>query len=551
MNVSVETTTKEDIAPAAENLRHTVPPAEQTASDRFRIGPTAIALAVVAVLSKAMGFGEKIVIAHYLGTTSAADTYFAATGILLSAVFLVRELIYPTLLPTLNEALTRSSEIFDHLFVRMFRWTFLLTLFVAVVGVFLMPQITNLLTPGFPDQQRAELAYLLRWLLPAGIVMALIAVTYTTLNARGRLVTASLAEAVSRMILLAAAILLIPLSGLGAIPVAMLISAGACVGIHIAVLRPSGIANCQSSQLDNRLLKRTMILMTPIVIGVIFSHVSDLVDNLLASRLPAGQLSYLNYAKKITDAILLIGPAALAIVLYARTARLASLSRHRELAELVGKGMRLLLFVGVPIACLMIELRVLIVRALFQHGNFEPSSTDGVSGALVVYGLGLAALSIEGLCVYSFYSLTDTRTPVAVGVLCVLLNLVLAVLLAGKMGYFGIAAAFVIAKSVKVAILLVLLHRKLNGSLLNRRWIGFAGKLLAAAALMWLVVRLIDVHIVLTGTTGAILSLIGSCFIAMIVYVGASHVLGLKEPRLLIDNVPWRRLLNRGGGNGR
>ncbi len=46
------------------------------------------------------------------------------------------------------------------------------------------------------------------------------------------------------------------------------------------------------------------------------------------------------------DAILLAGPAALATVLYARASRLAALSRHGEFAELVGKGLHLLLFLS-------------------------------------------------------------------------------------------------------------------------------------------------------------------------------------------------------------
>jgi peptidoglycan biosynthesis protein MviN/MurJ (putative lipid II flippase) len=475
-----------------------VKPATVAASrDQFHVGTTAIALAAVAIFAKAMGFGEKIVIAHYFGTTPFADTYFAATGILLSAVFLARELIYPTLLPTLSEAKTLSPGVFNDLFVKMFRWTILLVILAAAAGAMLMPQVASLLAPGFPDHQRAELARLLRWLLPAGTLMALIAVTYTTLNAKGRLVVASVAEGLS------------PASG--------------------------------------KLLGRTAALMAPIAIGVVFSHISDLVDNVLASCLPAGQLSYLSYAKKITDAILLAGPTALAIVLYARASRLASLSRHGELTELVGKGLRLLLFLGVPIACLMIELRTTIVRALFQHGSFDPVSTAGVAGALVVYGLGLPALSIEGLCTYSFYSMSDTRTPVAAGVLCVLLNIALAVLLVRSMGYLGITTALVIAKTVKVAALLALLHRKLNSRLVSRQWVVFAIKLALASALMWLVVRLVGRQ-VLAARMGTIISLICSCIVAAIVYVGISFLLGLKEPRLIIDSVPWRRLLNRRGG---
>ena len=545
MSASLDDATRAATAPAAEGLA--TQPVERAAPVRFRVGTTAIILAAVAVLSKAMGFGEKIVIAHYFGTTPTADTYFAATAILLSAVFLVRELIHPTLLPTLNEAMTLSPGVFNGLFARMFRWTILLVIVTAAAGAILMPQVASLLAPGFPDHQRAELARLLRWFLPAGALMALTAVTYTTLNAKGRLVVASLGEAASKATLLVIAALLIPFSGLGAIPVAILCGAVACLGIHLAVLRPSGIAQPRLSPASGNLLGRTMALMAPIAIGVVFSHISDLVDNLLASRLPAGRLSYLNYAKKITDAILLAGPTALAVVLYARASRLASLSQVDELTELVGKGLRLLLFLGVPIACLMIELRATIVRALFQHGSFDPVSTAGVAGALLVYGLGLPVLSIEGLCTYSFYSMSDTRTPVVAGVLCVLLNIALAVLLARSMGYLGITTALVIAKTVKVAALLALLHRKLKCRLVSRQWIVFAIKLALASALMWLVVRLVGRQVV-AARAGTIVSLIGSGILAAIVYVGVSVLLGLKEPRLMIDSVPWRRLLNPRGG---
>jgi putative peptidoglycan lipid II flippase len=528
-----------------------VEPATGAASrDQFRVGTTAIALAAVAILAKAMGFGEKVVIAHYFGTTPSADTYFAATSILLSAVFLVRELIYPTLLPTLSEAKTLSPGVFNDLFTRMFRWTMLLVLLAAAAGAVLMPQVVSLLAPGFPDHQRAGLARLLRWLLPAGTLMALVAVTYTTLNAKGRLVVASLAEAASKAALLVIAALLIPFSGLGAIPIAVLTGAAICLGIHLAVLRPSRVARLRLSPASGKLVGRTAALMAPIVIGVVFSHISDVVDNLLASCLPAGRLSCLNYAKKITDAILLAGPTALAVVLYARASRLASLSRHGELTELVGKGLRLLLFLGVPIACLMIELRATIVRALFEHGSFDPVSTAGVAGALLVYGLGLPTLSIEGLCTYAFYSMSDTRTPVTAGVLCVLLDIALAVLLARSMGYLGITTALVIAKTVKVVALLALLHRKLNSRLVSRQWVVFAIKLALAAAVMWLAVRLVGRH-VLAARVGTIIALIGSCIVAAVVYVGTSILLGLKEPRLMIDSVPWRRLLNHRGGGER
>ena len=503
-------------------------------------------------MAKAMGFGEKMVVAHYFGTTATADTYFAITSILLSAVFLVRELIHPTLLPTLHQAMKRSPDVFDDLFARMFRWVLLLVLLAAGAGAMIMPYTMPLFVPGFGNEQQAQVAFVMRWLLPAGVLLALTDVTYTTLNAKGKLVAASLAEAAFKVVVLVGVFLLIPLSGLNAIPMAMLAGAAVCLCIHLAVLRQP-IVRAKSTPDGGKLLGRMAWLMAPIVIGVVFSHISDLVDNHLASHLPEGELSCLAYAKKIAYSILLIGPVALATVLYARASRLASLSRHDELAQLVGKGLKLLLFLGVPIACLMIELRMPIVQVLFERGSFDAASTAGVAAAMVIYGLGLAALSVEGLTVYSFFALTDTRTPVAAGVICVILNIVLAVWLIGPMGYLGIATALVIAKSVKIIALLILLNRKLGGrlggDLPGHHWLGFAARLTISAAAMWLAVWFLREQLSSVAVRPIFL-LVACSIVAATVYVGVSHLLGLKEPRRLIEVLPLKRLFNRSENAG-
>ncbi len=78
-----------------------------------------------------------------------------------------------------------------------------------------------------------------------------------------------------------------------------------------------------------------------------------------------------------------------------------------------------------------------------------------------MYAVGLAALSIEGLIVYSFFAMSDTKTPVTCGIVCVFIDIALAVLLIEPLGFTAIAWAFVISKTIKVAILFVILKIKL------------------------------------------------------------------------------------------
>jgi peptidoglycan biosynthesis protein MviN/MurJ (putative lipid II flippase) len=57
--------------------------------------------------------------------------------------------------------------------------------------------------------------------------------------------------------------------------------------------------------------------------------------------------------------------------------------------------------------------------------------------------------------------MADTKTPVKWGIVCVLINIALAILLIEPLGFTAIAWAFVISKTIKVAVLFVILKIKL------------------------------------------------------------------------------------------
>jgi putative peptidoglycan lipid II flippase len=105
----------------------------------------------------------------------------------------------------------------------------------------------------------------------------------------------------------------------------------------------------------------------------------------------------------------------------------------------------------------------------------------GTSYAFAVYSLGLVTLSLESLVVYSFFALSNTKTPVTVGIICVILDIMLALVFLKPLGYLGIAGAFVISKTVKVVILFGKLNTELDG-LFSVAVFRFMGKLAAATA---------------------------------------------------------------------
>ena len=87
---------------------------------KFQLAKTVFSLSTIAVFAKIFGFVEKFVIAHFFGTGDTADVYFASTGIVLSIIWLVRELMYPSLLPVFTDSLSKSASTSGNLFRKAF-----------------------------------------------------------------------------------------------------------------------------------------------------------------------------------------------------------------------------------------------------------------------------------------------------------------------------------------------------------------------------------------------------------------------------------------------
>jgi putative peptidoglycan lipid II flippase len=88
-------------------------------------------------------------------------------------------------------------------------------------------------------------------------------------------------------------------------------------------------------------------------------------------------------------------------------------------------SVRIVAFITIPAALGLIILREPIIRVLFQHGLFNVASTRLTARALLYYAIGLPALASVKLIVPAFYSARDTRTPVIVASMSLILNVIL------------------------------------------------------------------------------------------------------------------------------
>ncbi len=491
-----------------------------------------LSLSTIAVCTKVLGFAEKLVVAHFFGTDETADVYFGVTGIVLSLIWVVRELAYPSLLPVFAETRGKSRA----QSVMLLRRSLLLAAaFLGVLALLLTAgagPLIRVLVPGFSHLKRQMATRLLRLMAPALFFLGMAMVTYTVLNACRRFALAALPDAALKLLVVVGLIVLVPAVGIDALALVMGVGGLGCFVAHLFFIPARGLLGDAGTTGDScPAFRKMLLLMGPLVLGVVFSHATGLVGNLLASTLPTGQLSYLGYAKKLTDALLLVGPVALVTVVYSHLSNLASSNQRVEFARLVAKMLRLMIYLTVPVGCILVALREPIVWLLFQRGQFDVVSTMGTARAFMVYSLGLPVFALEALLVHAWFALADTKTPVKLGIVCSLFDIALAVLLLGPLQYLSIACAFLIARTLKVVALGVLLDRKLGG-IFGRELLILSAKLTVAGSIMWGILSFLgDWHHEGPFAHVAVRGVIVPALVAVLAFVASSYALKIEEFR--------------------
>jgi putative peptidoglycan lipid II flippase len=257
-------------------------------------------------------------------------------------------------------------------------------------------------------------------------------------------------------------------------------------------------------------------------------QINVLVGTLLASFLPEGSVSYLYYAERLLEFPLGIVAMAGATAVLPSLAREAAAGDAEALRSTFGYAFRMVSFLTLPAMAGLILLGEPMVVLLFQRGEFGPESARLTSQALSYYAVGLWAFSAVRIVVAAFFALQDSRTPVRVAIVSILANVVLGAALMRPLAHSGIALAASLASFLNLALLLLMLRKKLTA--VDWRAIGASlGRSLASTLVMAAGVEFMARAVM--GNRPATAAGLAACMVAgVLIYAGAA--LTLRSPEL-------------------
>jgi putative peptidoglycan lipid II flippase len=413
------------------------------------------------LLSRVLGFVRVTVIVAAFPDAADLDTFFAAFRLpdlvfqLVAAGALGSALI-PVLSGLLaNQATARAWRVASTVTNLMLVALVVLAVTLSIAAPVLVPAIT----PGFDAIQTARTVELTRIMLLSPIFLALGAMATSLLNASGRFAAAAIAPVVYNLAIIGGAILLAPTFGVVGLAAGVVAGSLAHLLVQLPGLRRIGFTYEPIADLSDDQSRQALRLMGPRAIGLGASQITFVVVTSLATTLGTGAVTAFNAAFTLLQIPIGVIGVPLGVVVFPSLSREAATGREVEYVGLVTRGMRLLLYVMLPIAGLLAILRRQVVAILFP--GLDPATAELTANALLYFVIGLAAHALIAVLARAFYARQDTRTPVAAAVLAVVVNTTLATVLVAPLGLGGIALAIALAAWLEAILLVVLLTRRL------------------------------------------------------------------------------------------
>jgi putative peptidoglycan lipid II flippase len=172
-------------------------------------------------------------------------------------------------------------------------------------------------------------------------------------------------------------------------------------------------------------VRRVLKLMVPTLFGSSVAQVNLLLDTFIAWFLITGSQTWLGYTDRLLEFPLGLFGVALGTVI------LPSLSRHHVAADPLGFsraldwGLRLTLLISVPAMLALFILARPIIATLFQHGQFTAHDVEMSALSLSALSLGLPAFALVKVVAPAFYSRQNTKTPVRIGIIAMVVSMLL------------------------------------------------------------------------------------------------------------------------------
>lgn len=496
-----------------------------------------IGLMIITMLSKILGFIREIVLASSYGASMYSDAYLIAMNIPVVIFSIIGVTLETVLIPIYYEVCNNEKDGKSIEFINnILNIVIIICSILAILGLVFTPYIVKIFAIGFEGEAFKIAVEFTRIIILSIIFIGLSYIITTCLHIKNDFITPGIAIIPKNIIMIISIILSIKHG-----PYIMIIGTLIAIIFEFIFLLIFAIKNGYKYKLyiniKDKYIKKVVILILPVIVGVAVNQVNSMIDRTLASTLVEGSISALNYANKLNGFVMALFITSVSVVIYPILSKLSSENNDEEFIDAIVQCINSVMLLVIPISVGAIVLSNPIVKILFERGAFDTNATHMTSIALIMYSIGMFAFGLRDILGKVFYALQDTKTPMINGVIAVIMNIILNIILIKYLGLAGLPLATSISAIACIFLLFNSLKKKI-GYFGQDKIINTTLKSIISAILMGIVTYF--GYSLLSGILGSgfiydTIALFGSVLLGAIVYGILIILLKVKEISTIIN----------------
>lgn len=453
------------------------------------------------LLSRIMGLVRDIVIANLLGAGAAADVFFFANRIpnFLRRLF-AEGAFNQAFVPVMTEYKKEGDEEKVRELLAVVSGTLggIVTI-VTLLGVLFSGVLTALFGWGWfwdwlhggPSAEKFEMASLmLKITFPYLWFITFTAMAGAVLNTFGRFGVSSFTPIFLNITMIAAAWWVSPWLDDPELALALGVFFGGLVQFlfQFPFLRQLNMLVRPKWGWHHPGVVKIRTLMIPALFGVSVSQINLLLNTMLASFLATGAISHLYYSDRLLEFPLGLFGVAISTVILPALAKKHVDANSADFARTMDWGVRMVVLLGLPAMAGIGVLREPILRVLFMRGEFGMHEVGMSSASLLASVSGLLSLMLIKVLAPGYYARQDTKTPVRIGIIAMVANMVFNLVFIYPLNYVGLALSTACSGTVNAFLLYRGLSQHGIYRITRETWSFFLRLLLATVAmslLLW------------------------------------------------------------------
>ena len=422
-------------------------------------------------VSRIFGYLRDAVIFITFGASASTDAFFVAFRIpnFLRRLF-AEGAFSQAFVPVMSAHLHESEDQFQRLINHVTGILSVTLLIITTLGIFAAPILIRIFAPGFDDPaQQVFASDMLKITFPYLFFISLTALAGSILNIRQKFAVPAFTPVLLNLSLIGAAIWLSPLmeNPVNALAWGVLIAGISQLLFQIPFLLQVRGLPTPKLQGAKEGVNKIMKLMLPAIFGSSIVQINLIINTIIASHLEEGSISWLYISDRFVELPLALFGIAMGTVTLPMLSKQFVSNNMDDFNQTLQWGMRLAVLIAIPAMAGLIVLAGPVIISLVQYREFTAFDTQMASMSLMAYAFGLPAFILIKILAPGFFARQDTKTPVKIGVVAMLLGIVLNLFfiwlwrkLDWSGAHTGLALATSISAYVNAALLFILLSRK-------------------------------------------------------------------------------------------